>query len=355
MSVTIEGYTVVVKKELIIDLLEDGTIVPPNGMHLGDPHVWRCSFMAEADAEKFLGQIAELAELNVTQGPDPDGVIVSEFKREVHPYCEWLQTATWEKAVIAWKVGTDPTKLFAREGFDPKVGSGLTMHVENAMEDLEFVRLEGNIEVYFNNKLGKEVYLARTTPSPEARFKSACDVIRDQFRVAGETKLEGAEATEVEAAVETLDSLIEEFPDWWQALFFHGKGMMALGKLEQAYHSLSRAAEIESGTEAVLRELGGICLELKRFDKAIEINQRAVALQPDNAGSLGNLAVTYLLARNLPAAVKSIEAAIGIDPKDSINQVLQAVIQKVNAGVLPPPTSMDEVNRAATDVKRGET
>lgn len=58
--------------------------------------------MAKADAEKFLRGLEKLA-LNVSQGPDSDAILVSEFDQSIEPYCEWLNIGVWEKAVIAWR------------------------------------------------------------------------------------------------------------------------------------------------------------------------------------------------------------------------------------------------------------
>jgi len=200
MTITIEGYSVVVKKSCIVDLLEDGTIQPPNRNHIADDHIWRCGFMAESDAQQFVEDL-ETAGLNGSQGPDPDVVIVNEFLQEVVPYCEWLELAQWEKAVLAWKTGTDPQTLVALEGFDPKVGSGLNFYDQSTMNDLEFLRVEDNIEVYFNKKLGREVYLGRTTKPVEATFESATATIRAHMRTAGEPALKGEDFQQVSYAV----------------------------------------------------------------------------------------------------------------------------------------------------------
>src|SRR5688500_11324603 len=127
MAVPIEGFSVVARIERIQRLLDDGAVQPPNATALSDAHVWKCSFMAKSDAEKFLQTLAKLG-LNVSQGPDSDVVLATEFDRSVEPYCEWLRLAVWEKAVIGWKEGTRPETITARPGWDPKVGSGLTFH-----------------------------------------------------------------------------------------------------------------------------------------------------------------------------------------------------------------------------------
>ena len=317
-----------------MNLLEAGQVQPHNGKHIADDHVWRCSFMAEADAKSFAKEL-EACDLNVSQGPDSDVVVVNEFNQEVEPYCEWLQIAKWEKAVIAWKVGSDPQKLFAHEGFDPKVGSGLVFQDRRAMDDLEFVRLDGNVEVYFNKKLGKEVYIGRTTTPIEATFRTACETIKSHFRTSGQPSLTGQDKEDVQQAVDALGELIKDQPDWWQALFFQGKGLIAVGKLEEAYRSLANAFEIEKQVEPIPRELAGVCLELGEFEKAVEIGEHAAALRPDDPESLGNLALNYLLAARVDAAKQTIDAALKLRSEDPINQRPRTVDRRSPIGTTP--------------------
>ncbi len=138
MALPIEGFSVVAQLERIQHLLDDDKVMVPNATALHDAHLFRCSFMARSDAEKFLGSLEALG-LNTSQGPDPDAVIVFEWDRSVEPYCEWLKTAFWEKAVIAWKEGTSPDTVTAREGWDPKVGSGLDFHDPEAMKSIAMI------------------------------------------------------------------------------------------------------------------------------------------------------------------------------------------------------------------------
>lgn len=222
MAVPIEGFSVVAKVDRIQRLLDDGGVQPPNATALSDTHIWRCSFMAKCDALKFLETLAQRG-LNVTQGPDSDAVLATEFDRSVEPYCEWLRTAAWEKAVIGWKDGTVPETVTARAGWDPKVGSGLIFHDPAAMQFLEFVRLEDNVEVFRNKKTGQDVYVGRTSTPVDALFQSAADIVRKYLVHPGEPALTGTPAGEVFQAARTLEKVIAEAPDWWNAQWFYGK------------------------------------------------------------------------------------------------------------------------------------
>ncbi len=237
--------------------------------------------MAEADAQKFLRTLEKLG-LNVSQGPDSDVVLATEFDRSVEPYCEWLRTGVWDKAVIAWKEGTRPETVTAREGWDPKVGSGLEFHDPSSMQFLEFLRLENNVEVFLNKKTGKEVYIGRTSTSVDALFTIASKIVRKHFVTAGEPSLSGRSFAEVSEAAAMLEKVLSEVPDWWNAQWFYGKSQVALGNYEAAYKAFQHAYQHEKNVEVILRELAGVCLELQRFDEAVTVAEAALAL-----GSLG--------------------------------------------------------------------
>ncbi len=344
MAVPIEGFSVVAQFDRIQALLDGGLVEIPNGTALSDTHIWRCSFMAAADAEKFLRTLGGLG-LNVSQGPDSDVVLVSEFDRSVEPYCEWLSTGVWEKAVIAWKAGTRPETVTARAGWDPKVGSGLVFHDPRSMHFLEFLRLENNVEVFLNKKTGKEVYIGRTSTPVDALFKTASEIVRKHFVTAGEPVLSGTAAAEVSDAASMLEKVIKESPDWWNAQWFYGKSQVALGHPEVAYEAFRRAYQVEKNVEGILRELAGVCLELRRFDEAVSVAESAVSLDPGNVELLGNLALAFLLAGRLGPARKTIDAAARINPSDQINQTIARMLREVEEGKREQPKSLQDLTR----------
>ena len=341
MSITIEGFSVVVKRELVQPFLDDDRIVPPNRMFLGDDDIWRCSFMSNDDAGAFVKKLEALG-LNGTKGPNPDLVLVNEFNHDVYPYCEWLELGNYQKAIVAWKAGSDPEKLVAHEGFDPAVGSGLLFRDKTNLHDLEFLRVEGNIEVYLDKRSGDEVFLGRTR-TPEALFQTACEAIRPHFKIPGDPPVAGEEADAVNLAIADLEKLITDYPEFSQAMFFCGKGYIALGQYGSAYRHFAKGYELEPQVEGYARELGGVCLELGKFDEAVVVGEKAAALKPDDCETLGNLSIIYLMARRIDAARKAIKSALKIAPEDNVNQNLYALIESVANGQRAQPTSMKDI------------
>ncbi len=351
MAVPIEGFSVVAQLNRIQHLLENGSIQPPNSNALSDEHLWKCGFMAKGDAQRFMENLAKLG-LNVAQGPDSDVVLATEFDRSVEPYCEWLRLAQWEKAVIAWKEGTQPKSVTARPGWDPKVGSGLVLHDPSTMHFLQFLRLENNVEVFLNKKTGQEVFIGRTTTPVDALFKTASEIVKKQFVSPGEPALHGASADDIARAAEMLRRVITECPDWWNAQWFYGKSQIALGHYETAYTAFHHAYRVEKNAEPILRELSGVCLELQRFDEAVQIGQAAVALDPSNAELLGNLSVALVLDGRLVPARKAIDAALKIAADDRINQTIARVLGEIETGNRELPKSLREFSQPVPAKKK---
>lgn len=345
MAIAIEGYSVVGLRTRIDDQYTGGiealSSKVRNSTELKDDDLWRCSFMALEEAEQFLSLMSN-GGLQVETGPDPDAVIVNEFDRSVAPYCEWLQVAQWEKGVIAWLEGTDPETLIAREGWTPEAGSGLSFA---NIDDFEFVRLDDNVEVYRDRKTGKEHYVGRTKPGPEAVFKVASKIIVENSVHPGQRPLTGKAEKDVRKAIKDLEGLTEEYPDQWRTHWCIGKGRQAVGDIEGSYEAFKEAWRLDQEAESIPRELSGACLELGRADEAVEVGQKAAALKPDNSESLGNLACAYLVAARLDEASTTISAALKLAPDDSVNRSLKQVIENVKSGAIPQPSRLSDLTR----------
>ncbi|MGE3241516.1 MAG: tetratricopeptide repeat protein [Pirellulales bacterium] len=341
MAVPIEGFSVVAQRDRIQHLLDDGQFVAPNATALADDHLWRCSFMVREDAAKCLSTLQDLG-VNCNQGPDSDAVVINEFDRAIEPYCEWLMIATWDKAVIGWLAGTEPRSVIARDGWDPSVGSGLTFHGGQNDDRLELLRVEGNIEVFRDKESGREVYTGRSTAPVQSLFGAASSIVTKYWRSDHESPLVGDAVGELQQAIEMLNRVIDEAPQFWEAHLYKGKASSALGDVEGAYNAFRRSHELEPNERLILQELAGVCLELGKFTEAVDHAQQAVAFQPDNHELIGNLALAQLLAGNIAAAQNSINAALKLGPNDQITSDVGELIRDVASNQRPLPQSLIE-------------
>lgn len=347
MAIVVEGFTVIVRLDRISGRLSHPTFEVPNSTALFDDHLWRCAFMTDADAHAFSSYLGKLG-MNVEPGPDCDVVLIDEFDIPSEPPGGWLRVARWEKAVIAWRAGTELDTVVAREGWDPKKGSGLMRVATKDAQHLEFLGSKDGVETYLDKELGKEVYVGRTKSPVEVKFEAAKAVIVANFKNPGEPPVSGETASAVSTAVAGLEQLLTLDPNRWDIIWLHGKGLMALGKLSEAYGSFRRAFDLEQTIEAVPRELAGVCLELGKFEEAVTVAQQAVALAPSNPATLGNLALAQLLAQQLLAAKASNSKALELDPNDHINLLVQRVIDEVRSGARPQPMALRDLTKPAT-------
>lgn len=351
MAIAVEGYSIIGIQARIEEKYAGGlealSAKVPNATELRDDELWQCSFMAMADAESFLLQMQK-AGMDGVKGPNPDLAIVNEFDGSVMPYCEWLEVRQWEKGLIAWFEGSNPETVVARKGWSPETGSGLQFAEAKSMEDLEFSRMEGNIEVYKDKKTGEEVYIGRSGASPDTIFKAAGGIITSNMINPGGAPLTEDIADQVRQAVKDLEGILKDVPESWRVHWCIGKGRQSLGDTEGSYQAFKRAWELEQENEAVPRELAGACLELGKTQEAVEIGQKAAALHPDDPESLGNLACAYLFAAMLPQAEKTVNAALKLAPEDSINLHIQQTIRDVQSGAIPQPSKLSDL----TSVKK---
>jgi len=346
MAIAIEGFTVVAKRDLVLPLLDAGALSAPNSTAIADDDLWRCSFMSQSDAVDFLRTL-RAAGLNTSQGPDSDVVLVNELDCSIDPYCEWLLTARWDTAVIAWLAGSTPKTVAAREGWDPSVGSGLTMLPADHKQNLELLRVEDNVEVYRNKETGEEVFVGRTTTPIESTFELAAKTVRSHMRTAGQPPVTGKVVEQVARAVSMLSEVAAKSPNDWRVHWYLGKGQVALGDYQAAYASFDRALALETSAEVICREFSGICLELGKFRQALELAESAASLHPDNHELIANLALAHLMAGSVDAALKSINAAMKLEPADEINRRIQVLIEDVASGRRAMPKSMAELQTRA--------
>ena len=346
MAIAIEGFSIVGIKSRIEEKYPNGlaglSAAVPNVTALADDDLWRCAFMAAADAERFVEQL-EKAGLNASQGPDPDIVLVNEFDQSATPYCEWLQISQWKKGVVAWLTGTNPQTLVAREGWTPEVGSGLQYAPSPDDENFEFVRLDGNVAVYFDKRRGREVYVGRTAPDSTEVYKAAAKVIASHMINPGQPKIADEIEEKVRQAVADLQKVVQEFPEAWEPHFFIGKGKQSYGEMEGAYEAMRRAYELEKETESVPRELAGLFLELGRSEEAVQIGQKAAALKPDSHETLGNLACALLISGRLVEAATTIQAALKLKATDRTNLHLKRILEEVETGKRPQPRKLSDL------------
>jgi len=115
-------------------------------------------------------------------------------------------------------------------------------------------------------------------------------------------------------ALNTVQTLISQYPN--EALLHNISGVCykATGQLELAVQSFNRAVEIKSDFADAHYNLGLTLQELNQLDDAVKCYLKTLTIKPDYAEAYNNLGVTFKDLDQLDEAVKCYEKALIIKP-----------------------------------------
>jgi tetratricopeptide (TPR) repeat protein len=115
------------------------------------------------------------------------------------------------------------------------------------------------------------------------------------------------------AVLERAAELDPENPQVYAELgFTHG----SKDNIEMARTAYEIAAKLEPENTAHLRALAHIALVAEEFEKARLLAEQAIALEPENVNSLHHLAYAEYRMGNLEAAIQHLQYAFTLDPED---------------------------------------
>ncbi len=133
-----------------------------------------------------------------------------------------------------------------------------------------------------------------------------------------------------EENIENLENLTEDLPTVIaemekkckhapdNVVAFHHLGLvyMKAGRIDDAIQALERSIEIDDQANQPMINLGAIYFGQGNLDKAQEMNELAIAAQPDHsAQAYANLGLIWQQRNEMDKAIESYEKAIQYDPK----------------------------------------
>lgn len=113
-----------------------------------------------------------------------------------------------------------------------------------------------------------------------------------------------------------MEKKCKQAPD--NVVAFHHLGLvyMKAGRIEEAIKALERSIEIDDQANQPMINLGAIYFGQGDLDKAQELNERAIAVQPDlSAQAYANLGLIWQQRNEMDKSIASYEKAIQYDPK----------------------------------------
>jgi tetratricopeptide (TPR) repeat protein len=348
MAVLIEAFSVVVRNSSLAARYPGGVEGYwrdcPNNTFCADDHLSRVGFMVQGDADVFVAQLAAKGLMPFRNGAAEDVALVSPRDGLLRP-CDWLELGRWGKATIAWLAGTKRGDLHAPSGWNAD-RSVQYLTAEEAKERLEFVRSEGNVDVYRDRTTGQEYYVGRTAPARDKDrsrhndlYKQACGLIEglillDDRPVA---ELNAVNRKRLMDSIGLFEEVVSINPGNWAAMWLLGKVYQRLGDEACRLEWFTRAYRLKPDQPDVAREAALAAMDAGQPEAAVGYCQSAIAASPDDAGLHANLAVALLFSGK-PAVARTVAAeALRRDPADQITARIVALIDGVLAGKRPCP------------------
>lgn len=375
MAVLIEAVCAVVRRDAIDQRISGGwgafTAAVPTGAFCFDDELASVGFMAVADAETFLVHMQSLG-LRVTSGESEiDACLVEQLGRSGTP-APWLGTARMSldeiggEVAVAFLKGTRERRIVMPGGwkFEGSVSQQPLDFARSDASHLEFIRSQGNVEVYWDKEKQREVYVGRPY-GPQARGgrelseeqREEHNRVWNQARsIADKHKIYSLVppfkpgffvAREMRKGIALLEKVLALHPGNAPALWMQGKLLQLLGDFDASLDCLSKAHLIDPNNTAHSREAGISATEAGKLDVAVFYAQEALKATPHDAGLRTNLAIAHLFAGNIAAASKEIEIARSTEPDDPITRSVWVLVREVAAGRMRRPTKTSEIDGKA--------
>jgi tetratricopeptide (TPR) repeat protein len=218
---------------------------------------------------------------------------------------------------------------------------------------MEFVRTDGNIDVYRDKATGTEYFVGRTkpaSPADQARhdelYRSARDLIKGLILIDGinPAPLNTVNRQQLSDGTRKPEEVVAINDGNWSAMWLLGKICQRLGDYPRGLEWFSRAHRINPDQPDVAREAAIAAMESGKPELAVDFCERAIEAKPADAGLRANLALALLFSGKPSEAHAVVTESLKMDPSDKITGRIGAIIEEVLAGRRLCPHHMRELS-----------
>lgn len=346
----------------------------PTRMACRDADLVGVYLMAREDVEAYL---VHLQALGLAVDGQTRDVAVVHCLTGPYQAVDWLEFADaplqeqdLRVRVARWQGSTEDQVVFP-EGWRPEHSAltpGGAAGWSRDREDLQYLRHQDGVDVYWHKDLKKEVYVARTYPQAEGE-RPASDVTtasrrraeRDQLfhdawkrmQDSGAARLVPPQllgwwaARKARSAIALFDRCLAQAPEDSAAHFWKGKCLQSLGRVHESLDSYQQAWLLNPTDADIAREAGISAIEAERVDLGVYFAQEALRLRPDGLGLQDNLALAQMFAGNMTAALSAAESAVKVEPDNDTTRMLHRVVRAVVDGRMPRPSRVRDIDWSA--------
>jgi tetratricopeptide (TPR) repeat protein len=362
MSVLVEGISVIIRNSIIDKNYKGGVSKYAqdclNGTFCTDGQIARVGFMAPPDVGRFVMGL-EKQGFVFTQHNKAIDIAVIDQVQGFTVSCEWLIFQRTPEGVAFCAVkGMETNNIAVPNGwnFENSLSNKFTK-VDNKDVDvrLQYLRTEGNVDVFLDKQTTKEVYMGRTSEANHGItsvadiFKKGVELVDPYIFISDRkaSKIESAEDNDkIKRGIEYLELVVQLETQHWAAYWLLGKTQQTLQNAEKAYSNFKSAFSINPSHPDVCRELMMECLQLGKTEEGIEVAKTAVKIDSNDPGLLANLGLALFLNANLDEAKRTAEKALAQAPSDPITRNLLMMITQVQNGKRPQPRKISDLMEA---------
>ena len=355
MCVLIEGFSVVVRNSTLAAKYSGGIeryhADCPNRIFCADEFLTRVGFIVLGDAELYVANLAAKGLTPYRKGSAEDVALVCPDNTLRHP-CSWLELGEWGRVVVGWLAGKERGNLHAPPGRNPELRVR-KMSWEEIRQQLEFIRTEGNVDVYRDKSTDEEFYVGRPADNSDKIQSHHDDLYRqasgliDGLLILGNRgpgPLVPQHTKRLESAIPLFAEVVQINPGNWAAMWLLGKVHQRLGEHEHALAWFLRAHRLNPDQSDIAREAAITAMELGRPEEATAYCERALETNPGDPGLQANLALTFLFSGNPEAAQTVVQDALSRDPSDHITARIARIIREVLQGKRSCPRHVKDLS-----------
>lgn len=119
--------------------------------------------------------------------------------------------------------------------------------------------------------------------------------------------------------LEHLTPLLEDYPEWWNLMFFVGLAYRQKEMYDEALHYYKQSLNLNTGHVETVNEIGICYMTMGHFDDAERYFKEALKIHPNNHELLCNLGIVHVQRGELYDALDKIKEALKIQPEDEIS------------------------------------
>lgn len=176
-------------------------------------------------------------------------------------------------------------------------------------------------------------------------YKQGWEILNDNILLAdrGQVKIGIFTKQRLKKAIRLFHEALAIAPDNYSSKWALGKIYQALGNHTESLKWFEAACLLEQGNPDVYREAHLAAMDCAEFTKALDYVDKAVALQPDDAGLHCNRALALMFLKRDGEAIEAVVSSLQLDPQDTLTLNVRALIHAVVDGARPRPETMTDL------------